>query len=120
MTRIHEYHPTLGADPTRACVCPPSAIARYRRRLSGPLLDRVDSRSEVPRVEYAKLEGPTARRPAKTLSPPGAVSGPASASFPLGAIETVGAIGAPAYSRQVEYEQCHEHAESDQKEFHFS
>ena len=28
--------------PERACVDPPSAIARYRRRLSGPLLDRID------------------------------------------------------------------------------
>ncbi len=27
---------------TRPCVCPPSAIARYRRRISGPLLDRID------------------------------------------------------------------------------
>jgi magnesium chelatase family protein len=28
--------------PERACIDPPSAIARYRRRLSGPLLDRID------------------------------------------------------------------------------
>jgi len=42
-------------DPERACACPPAAIARYRRRLSGPLLDRIDLYVEVPRVEYAKL-----------------------------------------------------------------
>jgi len=29
-------------DPTRDCICPPQAISRYQRRLSGPLLDRID------------------------------------------------------------------------------
>jgi predicted ATPase with chaperone activity len=47
------YH----GDPTRACTCPPSAIARYQKRISGPLLDRVDIHVEVPRVEYEKLTG---------------------------------------------------------------
>ena len=31
----------LGHD-TRPCICPPSAVARYRRRISGPLMDRID------------------------------------------------------------------------------
>jgi magnesium chelatase family protein len=31
----------LGHD-TRPCTCPPSAISRYRRRISGPLMDRID------------------------------------------------------------------------------
>jgi magnesium chelatase family protein len=31
----------LGHD-TRPCSCPPSAVARYRRRISGPLMDRID------------------------------------------------------------------------------
>ncbi len=31
----------LGHD-TRPCTCPPSAVARYRRRISGPLMDRID------------------------------------------------------------------------------
>ncbi len=42
-------------DPTRECTCSPSAIARYQKRLSGPLLDRIDIHVEVPRVEYEKL-----------------------------------------------------------------
>ncbi|GAA4807206.1 YifB family Mg chelatase-like AAA ATPase [Streptomyces ziwulingensis] len=37
------------------CECPPSAIRRYRSRLSGPLLDRVDLRVEVDRVTRAEL-----------------------------------------------------------------
>ena len=44
-------------DPTRECTCSPSTIARYQKRISGPLLDRIDIHVEVPRVEYEKLTG---------------------------------------------------------------
>src|SRR6478735_615780 len=43
------------SDPTRECSCAPSTIARYQKRLSGPLLDRIDIHVEVPRIEYEKL-----------------------------------------------------------------
>ncbi len=42
-------------DPTHACSCSPATITRYRKRISGPLLDRIDIHLEVPRVEYEKL-----------------------------------------------------------------
>src|SRR2546425_2728161 len=42
-------------DPVRECTCSPTAIARYQKRISGPLLDRVDIHVEVPRVDYEKL-----------------------------------------------------------------
>ncbi len=42
-------------DQTRACTCPEGAVSRYRKRLSGPLLDRIDLHAEVPRVDYEKL-----------------------------------------------------------------
>jgi magnesium chelatase family protein len=42
-------------DATRACTCSPSLVTRYQKRLSGPLLDRIDIHLEVPRVEYEKL-----------------------------------------------------------------
>jgi magnesium chelatase family protein len=42
-------------DPTRACTCAEASVSRYRKRLSGPLLDRIDLHVEVPRVEYEKL-----------------------------------------------------------------
>jgi magnesium chelatase family protein len=37
-------------DPVQPCRCTPAGIERYRQRISGPLLDRVDIRIEVPRV----------------------------------------------------------------------
>jgi magnesium chelatase family protein len=42
-------------DPQAACRCPPQSIARYARRVSGPLMDRVDMHVEVPRVDYQRL-----------------------------------------------------------------
>lgn len=42
-------------DALRECTCSHTAIARYQRRISGPLLDRIDIFVEVPRVEYEKL-----------------------------------------------------------------
>ena len=41
--------------PTRECTCTPSAIEQYRRRISGPLLDRVDLHVEALPVEYEDL-----------------------------------------------------------------
>lgn len=42
-------------DPKHQCTCSPSAIARYQKRISGPLLDRMDIFIHVPQVEYEKL-----------------------------------------------------------------
>lgn len=42
-------------DPGRACSCSPIQIERYRKKISGPLLDRIDLHVEVPRVEFEKL-----------------------------------------------------------------
>ncbi len=41
--------------PRTECTCSSSAVARYQKRISGPLLDRVDVFVEVPPVEYEKL-----------------------------------------------------------------
>src|SRR5690606_36802962 len=38
-------------DPERACTCRPGDIDRYRRRLSGPLLDRIDLFVKMARVD---------------------------------------------------------------------
>ena len=44
-------------DPERDCVCSPQLISRYQRRLSGPLMDRIDIFTDVPRVPFEKLSG---------------------------------------------------------------
>ncbi|MBC7504057.1 YifB family Mg chelatase-like AAA ATPase [Candidatus Gracilibacteria bacterium] len=42
-------------DPEKPCVCSPMAIDKYRSRLSGPILDRVDIFIQVPRVKTGEL-----------------------------------------------------------------
>ena len=42
-------------DPTHVCVCSPQQIQRYRSRISGPLLDRIDLHVAVPPVPYDEL-----------------------------------------------------------------
>jgi len=44
-------------DPQKACGCAPAAVTKYQKRISGPLLDRIDIHIEVPRVGYDKLSG---------------------------------------------------------------
>ena len=42
-------------DPVKECTCSLSTISRYQKRISGPLLDRIDIFVQVPRIEYEKL-----------------------------------------------------------------
>jgi magnesium chelatase family protein len=42
-------------DPIHPCTCTPLMIQKYRSRLSGPLLDRIDLQIEVPRITYQEL-----------------------------------------------------------------
>jgi magnesium chelatase family protein len=44
-------------DPSGRCACSGEQIARYRGRISGPLLDRIDLQVEVPRTRAAELRG---------------------------------------------------------------
>jgi magnesium chelatase family protein len=44
-------------DPAHSCSCGPLAVERYRSRISGPLLDRIDIHLEVPAVAYGDLVG---------------------------------------------------------------
>ncbi len=45
----------LGDDAKR-CVCTPSQIFKYQKKVSGPLLDRIDLHVEVPRLPYEKMQ----------------------------------------------------------------
>ncbi len=47
------YH----GDPTHECTCSPGLVLAYQKRISGPLLDRIDIMVDVPRVDYEKLSG---------------------------------------------------------------
>lgn len=49
-------------DPRQRCQCTPDQIQRYRGRISGPLLDRIDLSVEVPRVPLAELGSPRTER----------------------------------------------------------
>jgi magnesium chelatase family protein len=57
------YH----GDPMRECTCSPSMVSRYQKRISGPLLDRIDIHIEVPRVEYEKLSDDRLGEPSVTI-----------------------------------------------------
>jgi magnesium chelatase family protein len=45
-------------DPGGRCRCTAEQVARYRARISGPLLDRIDLHVEVPRLPPERLSGP--------------------------------------------------------------
>jgi len=42
-------------DALKPCTCAHSTVTKYQKRISGPLLDRIDIHIEVPRVDYEKL-----------------------------------------------------------------
>jgi len=42
-------------DPQKECTCATLHVQRYRARVSGPLLDRIDIQVEVPAVAYREL-----------------------------------------------------------------
>jgi magnesium chelatase family protein len=45
-------------DPGGRCHCTCEQVQRYRNRISGPLLDRIDMHVEVPRLSFEEMEGP--------------------------------------------------------------
>lgn len=46
-------------DAKRVCKCSPVQLENYRRKISGPLLDRIDIQVDVPSVEYKELSSNT-------------------------------------------------------------
>ncbi len=54
-------------DPKRECRCAPTQIERYRSRISGPLLDRIDIHVEVPAVDYEQLRKLEKGEPSGTI-----------------------------------------------------
>lgn len=44
-------------DSLKPCTCAPAMVTKYQKRISGPLLDRIDIHIEVTGVDYEKLSG---------------------------------------------------------------
>ena len=58
----HHGHPRI------ACRCTPDAVERYRHRLSGPLLDRIDVQIEVPAVPEEALTATARGEPSAAIA----------------------------------------------------
>ena len=54
-------------DPNRECTCTVPQILRYRSKISGPLLDRIDIHIEVPAVKYRDLTGEASSEDSETV-----------------------------------------------------
>lgn len=54
-------------DPQRECRCSPAQIERYRNKISGPLLDRIDIHVEAPAVVFKELSGGHAGEPSSAI-----------------------------------------------------
>jgi len=54
-------------DAIKPCSCAHALVTKYQKRISGPLLDRIDIHIEVPRVDYEKLSGDRAGEPSECI-----------------------------------------------------
>ena len=54
-------------DPNRECTCTIPQILRYRSKISGPLMDRIDIHIEVPAVRYRDLTGEASGENSETI-----------------------------------------------------
>src|SRR5438034_4791039 len=59
-------------DLKRECRCGPTQVQRYRQRISGPLLDRIDLHIEVPAVEYRDVSSERAEETSVAIRERGA------------------------------------------------
>ena len=55
------------SDPEKECTCSISMVKNYQKRISGPLLDRIDIHVEVPRVPFEKLSSKRSGEPSATV-----------------------------------------------------
>ena len=54
-------------NPTRVCTCSNATVTKYQKRISGPLLDRIDIHIEVPEVDYQKLTDTRLGEPSEAI-----------------------------------------------------
>lgn len=53
--------------PSGRCTCSPASVMKYRSRISGPLMDRMDILLEVPALEYEELKTRTPSEPSADI-----------------------------------------------------
>jgi len=54
-------------DQERNCSCSPMQISNYRKRISGPIMDRIDLHIEVPRIKFEKLSSESVAESSSTI-----------------------------------------------------
>ena len=54
-------------DSQKPCTCSPSTVTKYQKRISGPMLARIDIHIEVPRVNYEKLSSDRLGEPSDAI-----------------------------------------------------
>lgn len=54
-------------DGSHRCICTPTQIFKYQKKISGPLLDRIDLHIEVPRLDYEKIMATTTSEASETI-----------------------------------------------------
>ncbi len=57
------YH----SDPEKECTCSITMVKRYQKKISGPLMDRIDIHVEVPRVPFEKLRSQRTGEPSEKV-----------------------------------------------------
>jgi magnesium chelatase family protein len=55
------------ADPQHECTCTATMIQRYRSKISGPLLDRIDIHVEVPALKFRELSRDSSAEPSAAI-----------------------------------------------------
>ncbi|HOZ36457.1 MAG TPA: YifB family Mg chelatase-like AAA ATPase [bacterium] len=55
------------SDPEKNCTCTPIQIANYQKKISGPILDRIDIHIEVPRIDFQKLSATESGEPSEAI-----------------------------------------------------
>ncbi len=54
-------------DAVKPCICSTATVTKYQKRISGPLLDRIDIHLQVPRVDYEKLSDDRVGEPSEKI-----------------------------------------------------
>jgi len=54
-------------DTQKPCSCASALVTKYQKRISGPLLDRIDIHIEVPSVDYEKISGDRMGEPSECI-----------------------------------------------------